>query len=1089
MGEDEQPVKSAKQLEKEAKKAAEKAAKLEKLRLKQVKQAAGEGPAPVAKAQAGPAGSAGQRDKPEKKKKKPALRAAKYEGHTPPGQKKDVSIPEYVEAAWYDWWEKSGFFKPEFGRKSVKDVPKQGVFSMVIPPPNVTGRLHLGHALTDAVEDCLTRWHRMKGKMTLWNPGCDHAGIATQMVEQYGASIYEQMRRFGCSVDWERAVFTMDPKMSKAVTEAFVRFHEDGSIYRANRLVNWSCTLRSAISDIEVEKKELPGRTMLSVPGYPNKIEFGVIVSFAYKFVDSDDEIVVATTRLETMLGDSAVAMVERDFGTGAVKITPAHDANDYEVGQRHKLPFITIFTDEGIVSEGCGEFSGMKRFDARLAVQEALDKKGLYRGTKDNPMVVPTCSRSKDIVEPLIKPQWYVKCDEMAQKATEAVKTKELKIIPEQFEKTWFSWMDGMRDWCISRQLWWGHRVPAYLVHVKGQPPADPTVNENWVSARDETEAKAKAAKNFKVDSSKITLKQDDDVLDTWFSSGLFPFAIFGWPDQTDDLDVFFPGSLLETGHDIIFFWVARMVFMAQKLTGKLPFKEVYLHAMVRDAHGRKMSKSLGNVIDPLDVINGITLEELYKTLETGNLDAKEIEKAKKGQKADYPDGIPQCGTDALRFALCSYTAQGRDINMDVLRVQGYRFFCNKLWNATKFAMMYLGAGFVPLKDAIKTLLPQKTGSKEGFTHKALPPLADMNSEATFSQMDSVLRDFPFLAGTNPSKVDVTAFAAIKESPSYWKYKDASGWYHRMNAMTEAERNQLPGAKGMISPLPAGLTQMDRWILSRLHAATKSTNEGFKLYNFPQSTTALYNFWLYELCDVYLEYLKPIFQGTDTRAILTARNVLYTCLDGGLRLISPFMPFISEELFQRLPRKSNDDPESITVMKYPETSEMNFHNAQVESQVEFVQKIVGVIRSTRSDYNLPNKIKTSVFLKIFDSSLAKDLAGYEDVIGSLASSNVVIAQDPPNKGCAIVTVSDKCSAHLVLEGFIEPEKEVEKQNKKKALLETQVEKLEKAMKVKDYVEKVPEGVRLKEKEKLEQNKTEILRLADAIKSLTAMIK
>ena len=520
------PVKTEKQKEKEAKKAAEKAEKLEKLRLKQLKQEE------MKKAK----GDSAPKKAPSKAAKKTETKVT-FDIDTKPGEMKDVNVPlpdayspAYVEAAWYSWWEKSGFFKPEYSFGSISKAMKSNkeVFMMVIPPPNVTGKLHLGHALTNAVEDTITRWHRMNGKICLWNPGCDHAGIATQVIVEkklmreqklsrhdlgrdkfiekvwewktdYGAAIYDQLRKLGSSVDWDRACFTMDPKMCKAVTEAFVRLHEDGTIYRSNRLVNWSCTLKSAISDIEVDKIELNGRTLMSVPGYKDKVEFGVIISFAYKIKGSDEEIVVATTRIETMLGDTAVAVhpkdpryahlkgksvihpffpdrhmpivfddfVEKDFGTGAVKITPAHDPNDYDCGKRNNLEFITIFTDEGKVSAQCGEFAGMPRFDARKAVLEALTTKGLYRETKDNPMVVPVCNRSKDIIEPMLKPQWYVSCSDMATEAIKAVKSKELLIIPEQFEKTWFYWMEGIRDWCISRQLWWGHRIPAYYVHI----------------------------------------------------------------------------------------------------------------------------------------------------------------------------------------------------------------------------------------------------------------------------------------------------------------------------------------------------------------------------------------------------------------------------------------------------------------------------------------------------------------------------------------------------------------------------------------------------------------------------------------------
>ena len=527
----------------------------------------------------------------------------------------------------------------------------------------------------------------------------------------------------------------------------------------------------------------------------------------------------------------------------------------------------------------------------------------------------------------------------------------------------------------------------------------------------------------------------------------------------------------------------------------------------MVRDAHGRKMSKSLGNVIDPMDVIRGISLGDLHKTLEGGNLDPKEIARAKEGQKQDYPDGIPECGTDALRFALCAYTAQGRlklshrssptslniilsgrDINLDVLRVQGYRFFCNKLWNATKFAMRYLGSGFSPKKNLVQNLFRQTSSSKKAYSYVALPPLSEMNTPATLELLNSCLQTSTFLAGSDPTKVDVEAFKSFKDSPSYWQFKPLCQWYHRMNAFTPVDLNKLPGAEGILAPQPAPLSRMDKWILSRLNFAAASCNEGMTAYNFPQATTALYNFWLYELCDVYLECLKPVFQGTDARSIMTARNVLYTCLDGGLRLISPFMPYISEELFQRLPRKSMDEPPSIMVTAYPTGPELAFRTETIECEVESVQKVVGVIRSTRADYNLPNKVKTEVYLQTFDDKAKGDLEGYKDVIGTLAyCSRVDIGTKPPSSGCAIVTVSDKCSAHLGLKGLIEPTKEVEKLTKKRAALEAQKDKLIKAAKVAGYEQKVPEDVRKANNEKIKQSETEIQRLGEAIDAIKAL--
>ncbi|KAL1517809.1 hypothetical protein ABEB36_001532 [Hypothenemus hampei] len=1028
------PVKTAKQLEKEAKKQA----KLDKLKNKLEKQ---QNVAPKAEAE-------------KKDRKKEVKGAALYDSDTPEGEKKDVlrSLPDsyspkYVEAAWYTWWERQGFFKPEYGREGILEPSKK--FVIIIPPPNVTGSLHLGHALTNAIQDSIVRWKRMSEFMTLWNPGCDHAGIATQVVvekklwreekktrhdlgrEQFvkkvwewknekGHRIYHQLKKLGSSFDWDRAVFTMDPKMCKAVAEAFVRLHEDGTIYRANRLVNWSCTLKSAISDIEVDKVELPGRTFLSVPGYEEKIEFGVLVHFAYEVEGTNEKVVVATTRIETMLGDTALAVhpnderykhlhgkfvkhpfcnrklpiivddfVELEFGTGVVKITPAHDPNDYEVGKRHNLPFITIFDDEGLICGDCGKFTTMKRFHARKEITEELKKLGLYVETTNNPMVVPICSRSKDIVEPLLKPQWYVNCSEMASKAIKAVETKQLRIIPEQQVKTWNHWMEGIRDWCISRQLWWGHRIPAYFITLKNGNPVSQIEEENWISGHSEVEALDKAAKKFNRNPEELCLKQDEDVLDTWFSSGLFPFSIFGWPDQTEELNVFYPTSLLETGHDILFFWVARMVFLGQKLLGKLPFKDIYLHPIVRDAHGRKMSKSLGNVIDPMDVINGISLEELHKQLYDSNIDSKEIEKAKTGQKQDYPDGIPECGTDALRFALCTMCS-GRDINLDILRIQGYRFFCNKIWNATRFALTYFPPDFVAPLD-----------------------------------------------------------------------------------------NTLSGEE----------SKMDLWMLSRAGSASKDVVNGFEGYDFVTATTAIYNLWLYELCDVYLEYLKPIFAGKDDKAKNAAITTLYRTLHVGLRLLSPFMPFITEELYQRLPRplESIQKIPSICVENFPGEEVFGYRNEKIEKDVEFIQKVARAIRSTRSDYNLPNKTKTEAYLRSSDEATSEILKNYQLALQTLAYCSKTPVNETAPEGCTIITVSDKCEVHLLLKGLIDSTKEIQKIEKKIEFLRSTKQKLEQGMNVSNYASKVPEDIRQANAEKLLETETELGKLEGALTTLKLM--
>ncbi|XP_061475249.1 valine--tRNA ligase [Rhineura floridana] len=1033
-----EPPKSASQLKKEAKKKE----KLEKFQQKKEK------------------GQQQQQGEKKPKAEKKDLGVITYDIPTRPGEKKVVSgpmpdsySPQFVEAAWYQWWESQGFFKPQYGRCSVSEPNPKGMFMMCIPPPNVTGSLHLGHALTNAIQDSLTRWHRMNGETTLWNPGCDHAGIATQVVvekklwkeqgktrhdlgrEQFveaiwkwknekGDRIYHQLKKLGSSMDWDRACFTMDPKLSNTVQEAFIRLHEEGVIYRSTRLVNWSCALNSAISDIEVDKKELTGRTLLPVPSYKNKIEFGVLVFFAYKIEGSGEEVVVATTRVETMLGDTAVAVhpqdprykhlhgrsilhpftakrlpivcddfVDMEFGTGAVKITPAHDPNDYEVGLRHGLDFITIIDETGCLINVPPILWGMKRFDARRVVLQLLKDAGLLREVKDHPMVVPICSRSKDVVEPLLKPQWYVRCDTMARGAAEAVRRGDLRIVPDFHLKTWFNWLDNIRDWCISRQLWWGHRIPAYFVtvHDPSVPPGEDTDGRYWISGRSEQEVKEKAAKVFKVSPNKISLRQDEDVLDTWFSSGLFPFSIFGWPNPSEDLQIFYPGTLLETGHDILFFWVARMVMLGLKLTGKLPFREVYLHAVVRDAHGRKMSKSLGNVIDPLDVITGITLEGLHAQLLDSNLDPAEIERAKQGQKSDYPNGIPECGTDALRFALCAYTSQGRDINLDVNRILGYRHFCNKLWNATKFAIRGLGDGFQPQPS------PEPSGSE---------------------------------------------------------------------------------------------SLIDLWILSRLSNAVELCDAGFRAYDFPGITTAVYNFWLYELCDVYLECLKPVFASPDEAAIQTARNVLYTCLDAGLRLLSPFMPFVTEELFQRLLRRSHSDPPSICVTSYPTTGQYCWRDEGLDHTVDFMLSIIRAVRSLRADYNL-TKTKADCYLQCLDSKTVEAVTRCSEYIRTLSSSKQMLVLEPgrvPPSGCAVAIASDKCTVHLLLKGLIDAEKEISKLAGKKAELHKQILRLHERMGSPDYAAKVPAKVQEADAAKLKQSKTELQKSEEAIEHFRKMI-
>ena len=795
--------------------------------------------------------------------------------------------------------------------------------------------------------------------------------------------IYEQIKALGSSMDWERACFTMDPKLQKAVIEAFVRLYDQGLIYRSNRLVNWSPKLNSAISDLEVNHKELHGKTMMKVVGHgDNLYEFGTLISFAYKIADSDndDEVVVATTRIETMLGDSAVAVhpsderykhlhgkfvkhpftgeklpivlddfVDLNFGTSAVKITPAHDFNDYEVGLRHKLAMNNILTDDGKMNGKCGQFAGMMRFDARNAVIEALKELGLYRGTEDNPMKVPICDRSGDVVEPMLKPQWWCDCKSMAKDAVESVQKKELKIVPDAHEKTWNRWLGECRDWCISRQLWWGHRIPAYLVVPNGQKDTvDSNDGENWVCARSVEDAEKAAMEKFNLQKGEFTLEQDPDVLDTWFSSGIFPFSIFGWPDQTDELEMFYPGSLLETGHDILFFWVARMVMMGKQLMGKLPFPEVLLHALVRDSHGRKMSKSLGNMVDPLDVIHGITLAALNDKLRNSNLNPAEVEKALAGQREDYPNGIPKCGADALRFSLAAYALPGRDINLDVNRIIGYRLFLNKIWNATKFAFMHLGPDFKPQP-------------KEG----------------------------------------------------------------------------LCGEESLT----------DRWILSRVQHAIAEVSAGIEKYDFIAVTTALYNLWLYDFCDVYLESVKSVFYGDSSDAKIArtqavAREVLYTVLENGLRVMHPVMPFLTEELYARLPKRDAKAPPSLCITPFPKVS-LGVRNIQLEEEMTFVQQVCRSIRAVRQHYKLPTKTTPEMFVSCHDEATLKTSETWCETIRVLvgASNITLLLKEAPasDKGCAMESVSDKCEVYVVVKGLIDATKEIAK-------LDAKLEKLQKQL-------------------------------------------
>ncbi|KAI0031097.1 tRNA synthetases class I-domain-containing protein [Vararia minispora EC-137] len=991
--------------------------------------------------------SAGEKKVKVEKKKEEA--ESDFVNTTPPGQKKDMSQPMAagynpiaVEAAWYDWWLEQGFFKPRLA--SDNKIRPEGLFVITAPPPNVTGSLHIGHALTTAIQDCLVRWNRMLGKTTLFLPGFDHAGISTQSVvekrlfkstgqtrhdlgrekfletvmdwkNEYQERITRQQQRLGGSYDWSRAAFTMDPQRSKAVIENFCRLHEDGILYRANRLVNWCVRLNTTLSNLEVDQKQLEGRTLLNVPGYDakEKFEFGVIVSFAYPIEGSNERIIVATTRPETMLGDTAIAVhpndtrykhlhgkfakhpfvdrkipivtdeiaVDMEFGTGAVKITPAHDPNDYEVGQRHRLDFVNILNDDGTFNENAGpKFQGMKRFHARVEVIKSLKENGLYIETKDNPMTIPICSKSGDVIEPVLKPQWWVNCKPLAEKAIQRTQAGDLRIAPKQSEAEWYRWLESIQDWCISRQLWWGHRCPAYFVNIEGK---EQNSNDGkwWVVGRSVEEATDRATKLAA--GAKFTLEQDDDVLDTWFSSGLWPFSTLGWPDKTFDYDTFYPGSMLETGWDILFFWVARMVMLGLHLTGKMPFEEVFCHAMIRDAHGRKMSKSLGNVIDPIDVIQGLLLEKLHEKLYEGNLDEKEIAKATAGQKKDFPKGIPQCGTDALRFALCAYSGGGRDINLEILRVEGYRKFCNKIFNATKFAMLKLDDSFI------------------------------------------------------------------------------------------AESSAKPTGKESL---------VERWILHKLNIAATEINKQLVERNFMAATTVAYNFWLYELCDVYIEAMKPMADASASEATrVSAQQTLYTCLDHGFRLLHPFMPFVTEELWQRLPRRPNDPTPSIMLASYPVRDEAAvFEDA--EKQFDLVFSAIRTGRSLAASYNLQSDIQ--LFLHVQSDAEAMLFESQVPTMVTLTKGckSIKIIRDVSEvqAGCGSAALTPTIAVHILVRGLVDLEAEIAKAEKKLGFAQLNLDKILRIESQADYESTVPVNVRLANEEKRKTYEAEVATLTQS---------
>jgi valyl-tRNA synthetase len=899
--------------------------------------------------------------------------------------------PKDVEPRWYAHWLEHGVF-------AASDEPNdpRPVYVLPMPPPNVTGSLHMGHALFCTIEDVLARYHRMRGFCTLWQPGIDHAGIATQTVvervlkregtsrhdlgrekfvervwawkAQSGGRITLQQRVLGVGADWARTKFTMDPDMSRAVREAFVRLFEEGLIYRDTRLIHWDCEAQTVLSNLEVENEQANGE----------------LFEFAYPVEGGDGEIVVATTRPETMLGDTAVAvhpddpryqklhgkfvvhpfvgrripiitdaiLVDPKFGTGAVKVTPAHDFNDFATGKRHKLEELTILTLDGKMNEAAGPFAGMDRFAARKAVKKALEEKGLARGTKQHALVLPRSERSGTIVEPMISTQWFVKMQPLAEPALAAVREGKTVIIPEEWAKTYEHWMTNILDWCISRQLWWGHRIPAFYC-----PSGHVTVT------RDEH---PKACSEC----GSTELTQDADVLDTWFSSGLWPFSTLGWPDATPSLAKFYPASDLETGYDILFFWVARMMMMGIHFMGKPPFKRILLHGLVVDETGDKMTKVKGNVIDPLDLIQGATFDDVVDRALPGAPREEALRKFKKAYPsvAQMGSGFAAYGADALRFTLATYSPQAKRIPLSPKKLEGYRNFCNKIWNATRFALPYL----------------------EG------------------------------------ARVEARA--------------------------------------------PAATWLANRWILSRLSAIAALVRSSVDDFRLDDASLGLYHFFWRELCDWYVELTKPVFAERDTPLAAETRDVLAFTLEAMMRLLHPFTPFITEELWQRLPRAAGH-PVSLALAAFP-GADVAPRDEAAERDMAALQQAIGAARAIRSEHEVPPADEVAVVLCAKgDASLFKVLSEEVRAIRTLVKTKgdpVIAPARVERKPGDVMAVAGGAEVVVSLKGLVDAKKERERVEREIKKTDKDIQALEKKLALPSFAEKAPPEVVAESRKQLE---------------------
>ena len=921
--------------------------------------------------------------------------------------------PQELEDRWYKTWEDRGYFKPQ---------GKGDTYCIAIPPPNVTGRLHMGHGFQHAIMDALIRYHRMLGKQTLWQVGTDHAGIATQMVverqlntkgtsrqelgreafvekvwdwkEESGNIITQQLRRMGSSLDWSRERFTMDQELSEVVQKVFVDLFDEGLIYRGNRLVNWDPQLRTAISDLEVISEEEDGSLW----------HFRYPLAKDERTLKGEDSIVIATTRPETMLGDTAVAVhpnderylhligksvqlplcdreipiiadeyVDPEFGTGCVKITPAHDFNDYEVGKRHNLEIINILTDDALVNENAPEtYRGMDRFEARASIVDQLEALGLLERIEAHKLKIPRGDRSGVVIEPYLTHQWYLAIESLAAPAIKAVEDGDIEFVPKNWENTYFSWMRDIQDWCISRQLWWGHRIPAW--HDE---------HGNIYAAADE----ASVRKKYDLDDT-VTLSQDEDVLDTWFSSALWTFSTLGWPNKRDYFDRFHPTNVLVTGFDIIFFWVARMIMMTLKFTEQVPFKKVYITGLVRDEHGQKMSKSKGNILDPIDLIDGISLEALTSKRTADLMQPQLKQKIERHTRESFPNGIAGFGTDALRFTFYSLASTGRDIKFDLGRTEGFRNFCNKIWNAARYVLM--------------------------------------NSEEKQ------------LANSLDSK---------------------------------------------------NLSISDRWIISRFERAIKQVDLAMESYRFDLASQQLYEFIWNEYCDWYVELSKPTLwdEEKNPENAQATRFVLIFILEKTLRLLHPFMPFITEEVWQKIAPLININGQSIMMESYPTYDRENI-DEEAEEHIEWLKGVILSIRNIRGEMDISPAKSINILLRNGSLTDKERMEIHKPYLQKLAKLKDISWLEDGHEAPASATQRfDELEILVPLEGLIDVDAERSRLMKEINKLLSGLKAVETKLNNKKFVNNAPSSIVIKEREKKNQISSTLESFETQLKNLEGL--